>query len=789
MPFTTVNGGVPLDSLRLNENGVKELRETLGQGAVYQYYQKRFDTADRAWFVSGAHADGAHSLNPNQFHPDWFTARDVSGATAQDKRARRAALLESIKMMAFDVVTVLDRITGGSTLLLHAPCTVRPGEPVQLERMKIEVCINPNTLQERPPVVRPLAEIVQKFAEAFALPGAQRWARAFSNAGFSLTDSLDTPSVIPSHHPRPFMPAPQPNTSRYVCWGRPVGEIDDMISAALTSAVPSGDRNGPPHHATFTAQNTRDVTPASPTRRPRMLHDSRSADTAAKINDMQRQLTESLDENNKLAERLQSMEDEVDTLRRELAGATRQAEVLQRQLSAQEAELDKFKHLLSTSEDKLAEARCTINRREQEVADLETKCDDLEAELARKRREVYLADDMRMKAIQREHALKEGAPKSAAGNRGGKSPAGRRAPSQTPSSSSTPQGQPKTSQAAPVTAPGARVPETSPTLSSITTNMSSLAFSDWLSIESPLPSRSVSRGPEEWQLPSLPLGGGRSAGVTPFSMIDFVTSLTSFLIVARPIQPAPRRQAPVLSSEQRSEIAAARRLKQASVDEDIQGWYDDSVAFATTLATRFGRDSDYYLNMMFSGATKLRVGGRRKPNAYNAYLHHLAKEGDDQIRADELSRRHSDEYRELTDKQKKQYLSELQETRDSQQYGMRLSERSRIHDVTQVCKDIEGMMLALQARVGIQGFYCIVRSTAAYQMRPHFFFTDRALDTFLRGAIRGFQPETIGSLAEAFSIAGLDYLSFLRTSGEKVTFLKSEIRELINQGLGLCARS
>ncbi|KAJ3001611.1 hypothetical protein NUW54_g6316 [Trametes sanguinea] len=319
----------------------------LPPSAVYQYYQKRFDTADRAWFVSGAHADGAHSLNPNQFHPDWFTARDVSGATAQDKRARRAALLESIKMMAFDVVTVLDRITGGSTLLLHAPCTVRPGEPVQLERMKIEVCINPNTLQERPPVVRPLAEIVQKFAEAFALPGAQRWARAFSNAGFSLTDSLDTPS---------------PNTSRYVCWGRPVGEIDDMISAALTSAVPSGDRNGPPRHATFTAQNTRDVTPASPTRRPRMLHDSRSADTAAKINDMQRQLTESLDENNKLAERLQSMEDEVDTLRRELAGATRQAEVLQRQLSAQEAELDKFKHLLSTSEDKLAEARAMTSR-------------------------------------------------------------------------------------------------------------------------------------------------------------------------------------------------------------------------------------------------------------------------------------------------------------------------------------------------------------------------------------------------------------------------------------------
>ncbi|OSD00685.1 hypothetical protein PYCCODRAFT_1469127 [Trametes coccinea BRFM310] len=254
-------------------------------------------------------------------------------------------------------------------------------------------------------------------------------------------------------------------------------------------------------------------------------------------------------------------------------------------------------------------------------------------------------------------------------------------------------------------------------------------------------------------------------------------------IVARPIQPAPRRQAPVLTSEQRSEIAAARRLKQASVDEDIQGWYDDSVAFATTLATRFGRDSEHYLNMMFSGAAKLRAGPQRKANAYNAYLHHLASESNDHVRADELSRRHSEEYRELTDEQKQQYVAELQENRNSQQFGTRISERSRIHDVKQVCKTIEEAMLGLQARVGIQGFYCIVRSTTAYQLTPRIFFTNRSLDTFLRGAIRGFQPETIASLSEAFSIAGLDYMSFLRTTGEKVAFLKSEIRELINQAL------
>ncbi|OSD00684.1 hypothetical protein PYCCODRAFT_1469126 [Trametes coccinea BRFM310] len=598
MPFTTVNGGVPLASLRLNDNGIKELRETLGEGDMYAHFKKRFDAADRAWFMAAAHADGTHGLNANQFHPDWYTARDVPGATPQDKRARRAALHESIKTLAYDVVTMLDRVTGGCTLLLFSPCTVRPGEPLELERLKIEVCVNPNTIQERPAVVRPVAEIVQKFAEAFALPGARRWARAFSNAGFSLNDSADViPTSLP-HQPRPFMPSPQPGTSRYICWGRPVGEIEDMINAVLTSAVPAGDRDGPPRHFT---QNSCNAPPASTTPPTHVFHDSRSTDSAAQIEDLQRQLnelqrelTESFGENQQLVEKLDLRDDQIDTIQRELAGAEREVATLQLQLSTKDAELSKSKRLLSAVESDLEETRRTAAVREQALGELESKHNTLEVELKRVRREIYLADDARFKAIQREHDLKA-ATSSAGRHVRSQTPA----PSPKPSSelSSTPQAQPKASRplAAPSVVPSsaAHAAGASPHLTSITTDMSSMSFSSVesslssysplpshspLPLRSPLPSQSpfpsrpplpshgVPLRPEEWQMPSLPLSGVHSEALTPFSIIGMQTHR---VIIAHGLAPSLHRRLREIIGEFPRELWASAIADQLQIGDAL----------------------------------------------------------------------------------------------------------------------------------------------------------------------------------------------------------------------------
>ncbi|KAJ2970026.1 hypothetical protein NUW54_g12826 [Trametes sanguinea] len=173
---------------------------------------------------------------------------------------------------------------------------------------------------------------------------------------------------------------------------------------------------------------------------------------------------------------------------------------------------------------------------------------------------------------------------------------------------------------------------------------------------------------------------------------------------------------------------------------------------------------------MFSSFDKLRTV-QRQPNKFNAYLHHIAKENNGELLCF------------LTEEQKNEYVEELKVLKETQQYGLRLTQRSRAQDVNHVCKTIEDLLLGLQVRVGVQAFYCVVRSSLEYQLHPRFFFTNRDLDVFLRGSVRRFEPENIGALAEAFSIAGSDYLSFLRSMTEKVTFLRGEVRELLNSGL------
>ncbi len=141
----------------------------------------------------------------------------------------------------YQQLTVLDRISGGASVLLHSPGTVEPGQRPELPFLKLDVYAPPFIFNENPLVDRPLASMVQTFAEEVALPATQRWHRAFDALGFSL--KKDVPVIEPPSH-LPFMPEPQKRTTLYRCRGRRVGELDAMLAQAPNDAGPT-DRNGP----------------------------------------------------------------------------------------------------------------------------------------------------------------------------------------------------------------------------------------------------------------------------------------------------------------------------------------------------------------------------------------------------------------------------------------------------------------------------------------------------------------------------------------------------------------
>ncbi|KAI9070393.1 hypothetical protein FKP32DRAFT_1670397 [Trametes sanguinea] len=218
-----------LEGLKLNEPGLRALRRALGEGDTYQRYKHRFDAADIAWLAQGAHSDNRHSVVPSRFHPDWSVARQVQSGDREEARRARNELKVAVKNVVFDMITTLDRITGGSSYFNHVDGAIQPGQNFSVESIKMDVYLTPHLLDEVPDFHPFAADITQRFAKTIGVHTIMRWCRAFKKEGYSL------PPVPDAHPPsyvaqRPFMPAPIRGTSHYICYGRRLGELEAMIA-------------------------------------------------------------------------------------------------------------------------------------------------------------------------------------------------------------------------------------------------------------------------------------------------------------------------------------------------------------------------------------------------------------------------------------------------------------------------------------------------------------------------------------------------------------------------------
>lgn len=56
-------------------------------------------------------------------------------------------------------------------------------------------------------------------------------------------------------------------------------------------------------------------------------------------------------------------------------------------------------------------------------------------------------------------------------------------------------------------------------------------------------------------------------------------------------------------------------------------------------------------------------------------------------------------------------------------------------------------------------FFCLVRNTTMYHIRPQWYFTSEALENYMKLATKKWTTHDVGTKVEAFSIAGCDALS------------------------------
>ncbi|KAJ6531520.1 hypothetical protein DFH09DRAFT_1284851 [Mycena vulgaris] len=241
----------------------------------------------------------------------------------------------------------------------------------------------------------------------------------------------------------------------------------------------------------------------------------------------------------------------------------------------------------------------------------------------------------------------------------------------------------------------------------------------------------------------------------------------------------PPKQAPV-PALQLKQKRVDREKKQGDIDDAVGEWRDFTFAKAEELAARFDMKARYFLDIFFQGGAHM-INHQQKPNPYNAYKAERAAENRELgivQKVPELHKNIIDDYNLLTDEAKEALIERHIVLQNRNTKLRRDTPRAKIQDVSNVVRNMKMLLTALGNRVGIEGFFCLVRNNAEFHMAPEWFFTSRELENYMPMATRKtWDTGEVGMKVEAFAVAGCDASNLLRTSRQKADWIKGEIRD------------
>lgn len=124
--------------------------------------------------------------------------------------------------------TLLDRLSGGSTIVLHHPGATAPNADLNVENMSADVYLNPKVLHDLPELHVVAAELVQNFIEQWAIVIAQKFKeRRIAHQWRQDTLEQQPLASAPHRDSRPLIPQPcdTPSGSCFEFIGRAPGSF------------------------------------------------------------------------------------------------------------------------------------------------------------------------------------------------------------------------------------------------------------------------------------------------------------------------------------------------------------------------------------------------------------------------------------------------------------------------------------------------------------------------------------------------------------------------------------
>ncbi|KAI0697794.1 hypothetical protein BC835DRAFT_1413472 [Cytidiella melzeri] len=227
-----------------------------------------------------------------------------------------------------------------------------------------------------------------------------------------------------------------------------------------------------------------------------------------------------------------------------------------------------------------------------------------------------------------------------------------------------------------------------------------------------------------------------------------------------------------------------RQVRKDAFDVDLDNLFLQLRRGISEIAEKHNKKESHVESLIFNGGT--RYLNNVKTSAWNAWSHFKYQELNADVPVEEriplgtVQRDYAHEYYSLTGHEKQHYAREYEVYRDERKSAPRPTARGKIQDVVNTTKKIEQLMIGLDNRVGIQGMFCIVRSSTVFAMDPRWFFTSTELEKYLEIAVRKWDTPKIGAQMEAYAVAGGSVTGMLQTSKMKATWLKTRIRDKVS---------
>ncbi|KAJ7797721.1 hypothetical protein B0H13DRAFT_2392032, partial [Mycena leptocephala] len=235
----------------------------------------------------------------------------------------------------------------------------------------------------------------------------------------------------------------------------------------------------------------------------------------------------------------------------------------------------------------------------------------------------------------------------------------------------------------------------------------------------------------------------------------------------------PKKSAP-LTSEQKEKVAA-RADKQTCIDTYVQKWMEDTNELANTLGKEFDMKPRYFLDIFFQGGAHM-INHQEVTNPYNVFKSFKAaeaREAGESKNAAELHHNYFEAYTALTSAEKAAMVKEFETDRTRNFHLHHDTLCAKVQDVANIVRNMKMLMFGL-----------------GQCMEPEWYFTSRELENYMEIATRKrWVTGEVGMKLEAFAIAGCDPVNMLRTSGQKVNFMKSEIHSLLTKNLADVSRT